>query len=232
MLWGVGIITAALTAYYTWRMVALTFHGEERFDIAKVHPHESPKIMTTPLMVLAVLAAIGGLMGLPPVFHLDHMLHSWLGPVIKAGEDVMVAATGHGPVHLSVATEWVLLAFGSGIALFFAHRGFHDHAQGIDKDEEFADKKPQLAGFLADAWGLNRTFYKWIVQPVTLVAVGIAVFVDQLIIDGMVNGAGRMAQRLGDRARSLTSGQLANYALYMGGGAAVLALLWAWGAAF
>lgn len=232
VLWGVGIITAALTAYYTWRMVALTFHGEERFDIAKVHPHESPKIMTTPLMVLAVLAAIGGLMGLPPVFHLDHMLHSWLGPVIKAGEDVMVAATGHGPVHLSVATEWVLLAFGSGIALFFAHRGFHDHAQGIDKDEEFADKKPQLAGFLADAWGLNRTFYKWIVQPVTLVAVGIAVFVDQLIIDGMVNGAGRMAQRLGDRARSLTSGQLANYALYMGGGAAVLALLWAWGAAF
>ncbi|MBI5363627.1 MAG: NADH-quinone oxidoreductase subunit L, partial [Planctomycetes bacterium] len=56
VLWAIGIATAAMTAFYTWRMVALTFFGKERFDPHHVHPHESPPVMTVPLMVLAVLS--------------------------------------------------------------------------------------------------------------------------------------------------------------------------------
>jgi NADH-quinone oxidoreductase subunit L len=88
VLWGVGLVTAALTAYYTWRMVALTFFGPERFDHHHVHPHESPAVMTVPLMVLAVLSVVGGLIGLPIVlqelFHVPNFMHQWLEPVIAA----------------------------------------------------------------------------------------------------------------------------------------------------
>ncbi len=231
LLWIVGLITAALTAYYTWRMVALTFHGEERFDTKAIHPHESPSVMTVPLVVLAVLAALGGVIGLPHVFGVHHMLHDWLHPVTALGENVMLKVSGHAHEALPNSTEWILLGLGSLIALVFAHMGFRQHENGTENDEAFAAKRPALAGFLEGAWGIDRALYKWVVQPVKLLGFGIAVFVDQFIIDGIVNGAGRTAQKLGDRARSLTTGQVAHYALYMGGGAALIALIWAWEAA-
>src|SRR4030095_6490311 len=65
--WIVGLFTAAVTAYYTWRLVALAFFGPERFDHHHVHPHESPAVMTVPLMILAVLSIVGGVLGLPHV---------------------------------------------------------------------------------------------------------------------------------------------------------------------
>ncbi len=225
VLWIVGLITAAMTAYYTWRMVALTFHGEERFDVKKVHPHESPTLMTMPLAVLAVLAAFGGILGLPHVFFgAHHQLSEWLEPITAAG----VKVSGHALEHLPASTEWILLGLGSLIALVAAHFGFNHHKNGTQRDEDFAAKRPELARFLSNAWGINSGLYKWVVGPVKLLGYGISVFVDQLIIDGAVNGAGRLAQRLGDRARSLTTGQVTHYALYTGGGAVLFALIWAW----
>ena len=231
VLWVVGLITAALTAYYTWRMVALTFHGEERFDVKKVHPHESPSLMTTPLVVLAVLAGLGGLMGLPEVFHVPHFLHDWLQPITAVGEKVAQHSTGHAHEAISHSTEWILLGLGSLIALIAAHFGFNHHKNGTQRDEEFAAKRPGLAAFLSNAWGIDSGLYKWVVSPVKVLGYGISVFVDQFIIDGTVNGAGRLAQKLGNRARSLTNGHVGHYALYMGGGAVIFALIWAWEAA-
>lgn len=232
VLWVAGLITAALTGYYTWRMVALTFHGEERFDVKKVHPHESPSIMTMPLVVLAVLAALGGLFGLPEVFfNAPHLLDDWLHPVTKFGAAVAEHATGHVHEPLSHSAEWVLLGLGSLIALAAAHFGFNHHNHGTQRDEAFAAKRPALSSFLSNAWGIDSGLYKWVVSPVKVLGYGISVFVDQLIIDGTVNGAGRLAQRLGDRARKMTTGNVSDYALYMGGGAALFALIWAMEAA-
>src|SRR5258707_2879262 len=67
VLWILGLATAALTAFYTWRMVALTFFGRPRYDSEHVHPHESPAVMTGPLCILAVLALLGGALRLPAV---------------------------------------------------------------------------------------------------------------------------------------------------------------------
>ncbi|HKR23019.1 MAG TPA: NADH-quinone oxidoreductase subunit L, partial [Pyrinomonadaceae bacterium] len=65
VLWIVGAITALLTAIYMTRMMVMTFWGKERFDHSHVHPHESPKSMTIPLIVLAVLSTVGGFIGVP-----------------------------------------------------------------------------------------------------------------------------------------------------------------------
>ncbi|TDJ77605.1 MAG: NADH-quinone oxidoreductase subunit L [Planctomycetota bacterium] len=225
LLWGVGIATAAMTAYYSWRMVALTFFGQERFDVATVEPHESPAVMTVPLMVLAVLAVVGGALGLPAVFHVQNLLGDWLAPVLAEGNELLFGAA---PPHMSPATEWVLLGLGAALALAFAHKGFHDYRDGTAADARFASERPAAARFLGGAWGVDKAYATWIVQPVKLLAFLIAVVIDQFAIDGLVNGAGAGARRLGMRVRRLADGSIATYGLWMGSVTALLAFLWMW----
>ncbi|MEM7516200.1 MAG: proton-conducting transporter membrane subunit, partial [Planctomycetota bacterium] len=229
-LWAVGIVTAAITAYYSWRMVALTFHGEERFDAKEVHPHEGGAVMNVPLILLAVLAALGGAIGLPHVLHVPHLLHEWLHPVTEVGEAVLVQTTGHGSAHLSVTTEWILLGLGSLIALVFSFLGFRHHASGIAKDEAIAAKNPALAGLFANAWGLDSAFNRGVVGPVKAIAMAVSVAIDSFAIDGLVNGAANSAKDIGSKLRAMADGRVSHYALWMGGGAATIAFLWIWSA--
>jgi NADH-quinone oxidoreductase subunit L len=227
LLWVLGLFTAALTAYYTWRMVALTFFGEERFDHHQVHPHESPAVMTVPLVLLAVLSIGGGLLGLPAVFGDVHLLHHWLAPVLEPGQAVMAHG---GPPHVaSHALEWLLLALGALVALVFAHRGFHDHKVGPARDARFAEKRPELAGFLGEAWGIDRAYQDKVVTPVRLLAFVTYVVVDQFAIDGVINGAAGLTRRIGAWSRRSASGSTVDYAIWIGAGALVLSCFWMWG---
>jgi NADH-quinone oxidoreductase subunit L len=223
VLWVVGLLTAALTAFYTWRMVALTFFGRERFDPERVHPHESPSVMTAPLWILSVLAVLGGALGLPAVSRLPHLIGRWLAPVIEPGLRLIAARQG-GAEHLSAGIEWSLLGLGALIALVFAHKGFRACDDGPAFDEAVARAQPLLARFLDDAWGFDRFYQRWIVQPLVLAGFAIAVVVDQFAIDGLVDGAGTLARRLGARARSMATGQIAAYGLWMGAAAALIAI--------
>ena len=225
-LWLVGLGAAALTAYYTWRMVALTFEGPERFDPKKVHPHESPRSMTVPLVILAVLSLGGGVLGLPPVLHIPHLISTWLEPVTAPGTELLFH--GHGP-YLSHGMEWFLLALGAAIALYFAHWGYHNYTAGPEPDDRLADRRPALFAFLTKAWRLDEGYHERIVVPLKLGSYVTASVVDQLAIDGAVNGAGRLATKLGGKLRVLADGSVKGYAIWMGGGAAALALLWVLG---
>jgi NADH-quinone oxidoreductase subunit L len=220
-LWAIGLATAAVTAFYTWRMVALTFFGRERFDVAAVRPHESPAAMTGPLWVLALLAVAGGALGLPPVLHLPHLLSGWLEPVLAPG-NALLAAHG-GLAHLPHATEWLLLGAGAAIALAFAHRGFHLYREGPAFDAGLASARPGVARLLSDAWGLDRAYDRLVVQPVKLAGFVIAVAVDQFAIDGLVNGAAAGASSAAARVRRMADGRIATYGLWMGGVAAAIA---------
>jgi NADH-quinone oxidoreductase subunit L len=226
VLWGVGVLTAALTAFYTWRMVALTFFGEARFDRHHVHPHESPSVMTVPLAALAVLSVIGGVIGLPAVFHAPHLLDAWLSPVIEPGRRVLAL---HGEsAHLSHALEWVLLALGAGVALVFAHRGFHAYTGGVARDVGYAERFPARARFLGEAWRFDSAYASFVVLPLRLAAFVTAVVVDQFAIDGLVNGAGTLARGAGEKVRRLATGSIVTYGLWIGGGAAAIAFAWMW----
>ena len=224
-LWAVGIGGAMLTAFYTWRMVALTFFGEERFDAHKVHPHESPATMTVPLVILAVLALLGGLLNLPAL-HLpgQQALHHWLEPVTAPGTALLHGE--HGAPHAPLGLELFLLALGAGIALFFAHKGFHGFKEGWQRDDALREKRPELAGFLEKAWKIDGTYMAMVVAPLRLASYVIATLVDQLAIDGMVNGAGKAAVKTGRKLRAVVDGSVKSYALWMGAGAALLTVAW------
>jgi NADH-quinone oxidoreductase subunit L len=225
-LWAAGIGTAALTAFYTWRMVALTFFGPERFDAQAVHPHESPPVMTAPLVVLAVLSVAGGLLGLPAVFHVTHLLGEWLAPVTASGTRLLAEARGEH--HLSHVAEWTLLGLGSAIALYFAHKGFHAYKDGTQRDERRERERPRLAAFLSDAWTVDTKYTALVVGPVKLLAFLVAVVVDAFAIDGLVNGAAAAARGLGARVRRMADGSIATYGLWMGAVTALLAILLLW----
>jgi NADH-quinone oxidoreductase subunit L len=222
-LWALGIATAAVTALYTWRMVALTFEGPERFASHGIHPHESPPVMTVPLAILAVLSVAGGLLGLPAVLGQTHWLAHWLHPVTEAGTELL-----HGHHHLPHATEWVLLGLGSAVALFFAHRGFHLYRAGDEFDREVERARPELFGFLRDAWRIDSIFTTRIVQPIVLTAFVVAVVIDQFVVDGVVNGTATAVRAVAARARAIANGDVRSYALWIGTGAAAMALLWMW----
>ena len=219
-------MTAALTAFYTWRMVALTFFGTERFDAAKVKPHESPAVMTLPLVVLALLSVLGGVLGLPPVFHLPHLLSEWLRPVTASGTAILAGA--HGEHHLSHATEWVLLGLGSLVAVVFAVRGFRAYVAGPQPDLDREARRPRTAAFLADAWTIDSKYTSFVVGPVKLLAFVVAVVVDAFAIDGLVNGVAALARGIGGKVRRMADGSIATYGLWMGAVTALMAFLFLW----
>jgi NADH-quinone oxidoreductase subunit L len=228
LLWVVGVFTAALTAFYTWRMVALTFFGEARYDERHVHPHESPAVMTVPLVILAVLSIAGGVLNLPPVSPVAAgLLEHWLEPVTRAGNELLWRGehAGEAP-HLAHATEWLLLGFGAALAAFFAHRGYHAYKRGPARDQALANEHPELATFLQEAWKIDRAYDERVVEPLKEGARVLATEVDQRGIDGLVNGAGSLTRALGLRLRGVSDGQVKHYAIWMGAGAAGLSLLW------
>ncbi len=222
-LWIVGLCAAAMTAFYTWRMVALTFFGEERFDKEHVHPHESPASMTVPLIILAILAVGGGVFGLPHVFHVNHLLSDWLKPITDPGNELLFGGEHHA---LAATTEWLLLGLGSVIALVFAHYGFHSYRQGTQADQGLRRLIGGAASFFENAWNIDRDYTRHIVQPVKLLGFTIASLVDQLAIDGVANGAATLARKTAGKLRGLTDGNVKSYALWMGAGAAILTLFW------
>ena len=227
ILWLVGLITAALTAFYTWRMVALTFFGQERFDAAKLHPHESPSLMTVPLWILAVLSAVGGVLNLPHVLPAYGALEHWLKPVTASGTELLFHSD-HAPV-LSTPVEWALLGLGAILALVFAHKGFHGYTGGTERDERFAKERPALQDFFGKAWGIDDSYTRGVVEPVAKTARAISEHVDAGAIDGTIHRLATGTLQLGSSVRQLADGSLKSYALWIGSGAALFALFWMWG---
>ena len=122
----IGVITAALTAFYTGRMMSLTFYGDERMSHeVKHHLHESPALMTGPLYVLAILAALGGFLGVPHLMgdfmgHMPHVLANWLEGVVPTRHLPLVGVKI--PLHEGVvmvgSSIIAAIFFGLGIKLF------------------------------------------------------------------------------------------------------------------
>ncbi len=226
--WGMGISAALLTAFYMFRLVFMTFHGESRVD-PSVHPHESPKVMTTPLVVLAGLATVGGMLGVP-LFHGWHILHNWLQPVLhfdlasalQHSEHMLHAAGRHAPswTHLLEPKEhsgWIefsLMVFSTIVAVI-----------GVAGAYIFYIKQPHLpAKFTAGQWGFNLVQNKYyvdelyddvVVKPTVKGSNLLWKECDTKAIDGAVNGTAKAIGWFSRQAQTLQSGFVRNYALFI-----------------
>ncbi len=211
-LWVIGLVTALLTAFYIARLWVLVFLGEGRWD-EDAHPHESPKVMTHPLIVLAVLTVLGGLVNTPFRLGLEHFLEP-----------------SFASVHLQHATDdWVVLGVLAGLsvlaALAGAGVGYLAYNRPTERWRRFEESFEPLWGAWEAAYGVDDLYGRVLVAPGRSLAETAAFAVDVGVVDGAVNGVGRLVRNLGEWARPLQTGFVRNYGvLFLGG--ALIVVVW------
>jgi NADH-quinone oxidoreductase subunit L len=206
VLWVLGVLTALLTAYYMSRLFVLTFRGTERFrEVTDGHdPHESPWVMTTPLVVLAALSVVGGLLDLPWVHHnsLSGFLNPSFGFIPVIGHASGLAQTGLALVDVAVAVFGILAAFS-------IWRGGPDQPR-------------YESSFLENVWYWDDFYDATIGRPLTVASQFGDDVIEPDIIDGAVNVAAVSVRRSAEGLRKVQSGFVRQYALAMALGLAVL----------
>jgi len=220
LLWAIGSLAAFCTAFYMFRSVFLTFHGRERFDHHHVHPHESPATMTIPLWILAVLSAVGGFLGLPPVVgEHAHALHNWLEPVFAPAYRTFVQH------HGSHATEWLLIVLATIIAVGGIALAYYLYEKREGLADRLASSMKGIYRLLWNKWYMDD-IYEWlIVIPLQKVSRAFLLrVVDTGMIDGAINGSARLTGGFATVLRRMQSGIAQNYAMiFVAGIVAVLA---------
>jgi len=212
VLWVIGLVTALMTGFYMTRQFVLVFMGRPRWSEG-VGPKESPRIMTVPLVVLAVLSAIGGLTNTPIRLTLEHFLEpSFEGVHIQ-----------HVPESTVLLIVLALLSVAAGLAGIVA--AYISYRRDEKDWREFEDGLQPVWGIWEDAYRIDDLYGKTIVAPGKKAAEVAAFRFDLPVIDGAVDGVGRFFQRLGEWTRPIQTGYVRNYAaLFLGG--TVLVVLW------
>ncbi len=208
--WLIAAVAAFMTATYMFRAVYLTFFGKSRVDEHVAHHlHESPGMMTVPLMILAVLSTIGGFIGFPIVAGWNRF-DEFLSPVFTSPASLKAAAeAGHHEAGFEVTMMIVSMAI-AGIGILLAYRLYI--------------KKPELPGRLAaryrGAYEMIANKY-WVDELYNLVFVGplirFSVFLwrgfDNILVDGAVNGVAAVVRGGSETVRRLQTGSVQSYAL-------------------
>jgi NADH-quinone oxidoreductase subunit L len=200
----VGLAGALLTAFYMFRLYATTFLGNFRgTEDQQHHLHESPRAMTIPLVILAVLSVIGGFLGIPEVFA-DHAnwIANFLHPVFATGETMAES--------IPASTEWILMGLSSVLVILVVLYALPRFS-----------KKPELgepvgfAKWMADKFYVDEIYDALIVRPIQALGDFFNRIIERMVIDGLVNGTGRLVQYGSRQLRYLQSGQVGGYVLLM-----------------
>jgi NADH-quinone oxidoreductase subunit L len=212
LIWGLLLLGAFLTAFYTFRLLFLTFFGGSRMsrEVAR-HVHESPPVMTLPLVVLAVLTVVAGwAVGVPAAQ--GTRFARFLAPVFPVHED-----------HASGLVTYMLLILNVAVALGGIALAWYCYVGGAVRAEAIGRPRSALHALLLDAWYVDRLYDRAIVRPLYALSAFLARVVDLGAIDGVVNGTGRAVVAWAAGLRRLQTGYVVNYALTMLVGAVVLA---------
>lgn len=217
VLWVIGVIGAVMTAYYMFRLYAMTFLGGFRGTTQQEHHlHESPAAMSFPLIVLAILSVVGGWIGIPEVFlHGGHHLEAFLEPVFAQSNAI---AARH---ELSHGTEYLLMGVSvaaSLASLLYAWRKFSNYQSGSEQDGA-------VGKLFANKWYVDEIYDAVIVRPLRSLGGFFANAMEKGVIDGMVNGVGRAVNYGSRQIRFLQSGQVGTYVLLMVFGILVLFII-------
>jgi len=181
LLWTVGVATAGLTAFYMFRQFFLVFFGECRADShTQAHLHESPKVMTLPLVLLAIGSIVAGWIGLPAIFGKNRFA-GWLEPVFG----------GHHEAHASLTLEGGLMVFSVAIATLGFYLAYLLYYRRSLAPERFSS----LVGGLPYRLFHNKYYvdeiYQFVFVRGTLLFARIGAWIDQYIIDFIVDGSAK-----------------------------------------
>jgi NADH-quinone oxidoreductase subunit L len=199
-----GVLTAGLTAFYSFRLVFVTFWGTSRVDPHHAaHVHEPSPTMTVPLMVLALLSIITGYLGIP----------GFLAPVFSAGSEATLHHEGSAAFIMAGATLAGLLGISTAYYLYVANPSLPDR---------FAQQWRSLYELSLHKWYFDELYDRSFVRPTFSLAQGLWKHIDVNVIDAAVNGTARAVAWAAWFLRLTQSGQIQHYALGMALGTVVI----------
>ena len=208
--WGIGLLVSLLTTFYMFRLLFLTFFNKFRgTDDQKHHLHESPAIMTIPLIILAILSIVGGLIGVPEVLGGSHVLSQFLSPVFAGSAELIK------PEHLSHEMEIGLMI--TTVVLVVVVIGISGVIYGIKKSVPLAEGK-QLSPLHKAAYGkfyVDELYTKIIQSPLQWISGKLYSIMEIKIIDNIVNSFGRAVDLGGRTARLIQQGSIGFYIFVM-----------------
>ena len=219
-IWVILSISSFITAFYMFRLVFLTFFGNFRgTEETKKHIHESPITMTLPLIVLCILAVVGGLLGLPEVFHVQHAFSTYLSSVTEGSAQYLVHHE-----KVSHATEIALMSFagiGAIVVILFAYNKYVKQNALPADDVELTG----LNKVISNKFYVDEIYETVFVKPITVLSDLFLVLVDKLIIDLAVNATAWIVATTGKTMRLMQTGNTGFYVFAMVIGMMVLLII-------
>jgi NADH-quinone oxidoreductase subunit L len=204
-IWALGIMGAVLTAFYMFRLIFLTFFGEERLDPhARAHLHESPPVMTAPLMILAFFSVVAGYAGLPLVLGENaNLFRRFLEPVIPAGHEA----------GLGVGAEWLLILISVAVSLCGIFIAYVFYLRSPATPHRLVARFPAVYRLLYRKYYVDEIYNAVFVNPMLKASDAVYEHFDLRVIDGTINGTAGAAGFSGRALAYLQSGEVKDYAL-------------------
>jgi len=231
LFWVVGMLTAGMTAFYMFRLLFVTFHGECRAsEEVKHHIHESPKIMTVPLMILAALSVVGGYVGVPHILGGDNHFEKWLEPVVGGGGetahawsfDLVTQAFASGGTEGAGSLEMVLMVVAVLVAAFGIYMAYLMFLKKPELSERFVERFKGLYTTVNNKYYVDEIYNAIFVQRLLGLGRFLKNIVDEILIDGTINGLAWLLRGIGSVVRLLQTGYVQGYAVAIMAGAIIV----------
>jgi NADH-quinone oxidoreductase subunit L len=226
VLWGLGVLTTGLTSFYMFRLLFLTFFGRPQYDERKVHVHESPKSMTIPLIILAILSVCGGWLAAPQLMGGANYFKDFLAPVVSTAAEPAAAAaesSGGGDILQALIGAPVI----AGLLGFLLACWLYIKSPKTPK--KLASSFSALYQLLSGKYFIDELYLALIVRPLVWISRNVLWHaVDEGAIDGTVNGVAYVSRETGDRLRRANTGNIRSYATWIVVGVLVFTSLLLW----
>jgi len=218
IVWVFGTLGALLTSFYMSRLVFVTFFGKSRVEPkVEKHIHESPYVMTIPLMVLAVLAVIGGFVGVPELLGGNNGFEHFLAPVFEGAEANLHFA------HVSLGLEYGLMGISVLMALGGIWLAYLMYIRETISADALANRFHRTYTLLYNKYYVDEIYFAFIINPILAFSRWLWNFVDSTVIDGIANLLGKIFILFSYIYRRVQTGYVQSYAAFLVVG--VLAIL-------
>ncbi len=213
LVWGLGLIASMMTAFYMFRLLFLTFYGGFRgTHHQEEHLHESPKIMTIPLVILAILSGAGGFLGIPEALGGSHALRNYLTPVFH---DSMIKINIMNAGELSHTTEYMLMGLAvlsAAIVIYFAYNQYVKKAVLPEEEDAQLSSTHKL---VYNKYYIDELYDNLIVRPLNWISGKMYGILEIRFIDHIVNSVGRSVVWAGRTLRYVQNGNIEFYIFSM-----------------
>ena len=232
ILWFIGVLAAAMTAFYMFRLIFMTFFNECRAsEEVREHIHEAPRSMTVPLIILAFLSIVGGYIGIPKALGGSNLVEKFLDPVIGLGPEKLfqdaggtsiihaVETAGH---HHSFTMEYLLMIITVIIVFTGIFAAYVMYMKKRTMPRGIAEKLPFPYRVLVNLWYVDELYEMVVIKPLHSLSLFLWNITDVMFIDGIVNGTANFFMWCGIRLRRIQTGYVQRYAVTFVAGTVVV----------